>query len=488
MRASVTSPLGWTIALGVSFVALDGHAEPIAPDVFCQQYASSPACQGNVVACTYCHTSTNPAGWNPYGESLRALLGDLSPQELIAELPGALAMVETEDADGDGVSNLEEITNGSLPGDGSSVPFEATCPEDTSELEYPICDYSPRHVYRKIHLDVCGQSPSWVEMEGFLALGVDDQMAALHEALDSCLDSENWLGKDGVLWRMAHPKIRPVGSLKAGEDSLDVIPIGDYYHDYQLYVWSQIDDNDARSVLTADFFVERTDDPTSYTVVAEAEADCGNACVEPMQPERRVGNITTRWFLSYFVMFTSLPRSAAAQAYRAYLGYDIAKDQGLFPITVANGYPMDEPADYDDKGVDEPTCAVCHTTLDPLTYAYRNYNGLVAAAGMGRAQYAPGRLEFLEPNNTLLHQTPESGYVLGQAYDDLVQWGQIAADSDDFAVAAARDYWRLFIGRDPLTSEQAEFEALWQGLKNEHGYSIEKMLHALIETEAYGAI
>jgi hypothetical protein len=465
------------------------HAEPIAPDVFCGQYPDSAACANGVVACTYCHTSTNPADWNSFGDDLRSALGgDVTPQQIIDEMPAALVALEADDSDGDGVSNLEEIQNGSLPGNEASVPFAAICPDDTTGMEYPICDYSPRHVFRKIHLDVCGRSPTWDMLEGFLALGPDAQKDALHEALDTCLDSENWVGKDGVLWRLAHPKIRPIGSLKGGEDSLNVIPLADYYHDYQLYVWSQIDDHDARSVLTADFFVERSDDPTTYNVVAEAEADCGNVCVEPMQVERRVGNITTKWFLSYFIMFTALPRTAAAQAYSAYLGYDIAKDQGLFPITEAAGYPMDEPADYDSKGVADPTCAVCHSTLDPLTHAYRNYNGLVAAAGQGRAMYAPGRLEFLEPNNLKLHQTPENGYVLGQPYADLIEWGQIAADSDDFAVAAVRDYWQVFIGREPLTSEQAEFEMLWQRLKGEHNYSVERMLHDLIDTEAYGAI
>lgn len=35
--------------------------------------------------------------------------------------------------------------------------------------------------------------------------------------------------------------------------------------------------------------------------------------------------LTTRWFLAKNTMVTPIPRTTAAQAYRAYLGYDIAK-------------------------------------------------------------------------------------------------------------------------------------------------------------------
>jgi hypothetical protein len=260
-------------------------------------------------------------------------------------------------------------------------------------------------------------------------------------------------------------------------------------------VWSQIDGHDARSVITADFFVTRetvpsvpsTSSATSYAVVQDLPDDptCAG-CDEPMVADRRAGMITSRWFLSYFVMFTPLPRAAAAQAYRAFLGVDIAKNEGLFPITVANGYPEDEPKDYDAKGVMEPACAACHSTLDPLMYAYRNYNGLTGQNGAGRAKYVPGRLELIW-DDPLMNQTPESGYILGQPYTDLTEWVQIAANSDQFAIAALRDYWRILIGRDPLAAEAEEFDQLWQDFKTTHAYSVEKMLHDFVRTEAYGA-
>jgi len=471
------------------------HAKPVAPDAFCDSYGDVVACASGTVVCELCHTSTGPVAWNLYGEAVQAQLSDsgLDNAVFLDELPSALTAIEGLDSDGDGFDNIDEIMGGSLPGDPNSVPGKPECPEDISELDYPICQYSRRHVFRKVHLDFCGASPTWDELQGFVALDVDQQDAALHDALATCLDSEFWLGKDGVLWKLAHPKIRPVGSLKAGEDAdEDNVKLADYYNDYNLYVWSQIDDHDARSVITADFFVVRDTDSsvgsTTYDVVADLPDDPNcSGCMEPMQPERRNGNIASRWFLSYFVMFTPMPRTAAAQAYRAYLGYDVAKSQGLFPITIDGGYPMDEPADYDSKGVQAPACAACHSTLDPLTYAYRNYNGLTGNGGMGRAMYEPNRLEILEPSDTLLHQTPEAGYLLGEPYDDLNQWTQIAGDSDAFAIAAVGDYWRLLMGREPAPSESEEFEVLWKDLKGKHAYSVERMLHDFIITEAYGA-
>jgi hypothetical protein len=452
------------------------HARPNAPDIFCENYVGAPACLP-VAACSQCHVQTEPPTWGPYGEALRQLFPtDIDAVEFGQLLPDALDAVADLDSDGDGHSNIEEILGGSLPGDPGSVPGDIECPADVSELDYPICQYSPRHVFRKIHLDFCGQSPSYDSMEAFIALDEASQMVALDDALSSCVDGEFWLGKDGALWQLAHNKIRPVRSLKQGEDNVpaSAAQIADYYDDYHLYVWSQIDDHDARSVLTADFFVQRNDAPTSYVVVQDLDS-------QHVEQTRRVGNITSAWFLNYFVMFTLLPRSAAAQAYRGYLGLDFAKSEVTFSVD-------GEPIDYDQKGVAAPACAGCHEPLDPSTYPFSRYNGLTGAPGMGRASYNSQRLELLS-TDPLLISTPEAGFVLGQAVQDLVEWGQVAANSDEFAIAAVRDYWRLLMGRDVdlTTSEKDEFDALWQGFKTDHTYSVEKMLHDFIRTEAYGA-
>lgn len=476
-------PLGYLcLAAGLSaLLPSDAHARPVAPQAFCEVYAGSPWCAGQAVSCDFCHISTGPATWNAYGEAVRANITTGAPNEtFLAELPDALMAIEAADTDGDGFDNVDEINGGSLPFDDASTPGDLECPEDVSELEYPICEYSPKHVFRKVHLDFCGCSPDYDELQEFEKLGEAEQDVALHAALDTCLDSEFWLGKDGFVWKLAHDKIRPVGALKAGEDEVpEVVDLADYYNDYSLFVWSHIDGHDVRSLLTADFHVERSANPTVYTDVQTLDPGaCGAACEEPMQQDRRNGMITTKWFLAYFVMFTQLPRAAAAQAYRAYLGHDIAKSQGL-------DHPVDgEPVDYDEKGVDDATCAVCHSTLDPLTYAFRNYNGITG----NRYQYQDMRLETVWPDDpTNLHQTPENGYILGQPYQDLNEWAQIAANSDDFVIAITDQYWRRLVGRAPLPAELDEFEMLWSRLRNEHGYSVEAMLHDFIMTEAYGA-
>jgi hypothetical protein len=55
----------------------------------------------------------------------------------------------------------------------------------------------------------------------------------------------------------------------------------------------------------------------------------------------------------------------------SYLGLDIAKQEGLYSVA-------SEPQDYDAKGVTAKECAACHATLDPLTYPFRNYNGIAS--------------------------------------------------------------------------------------------------------------
>jgi hypothetical protein len=166
--------------------------------------------------------------------------------------------------------------------------------------------------------------------------------------------------------------------------------------------------------------------------------------------------------------------------YRAYLGLDIAKQEGL--VSVAN-----EPRDYDAKGVTAQACAACHATLDPLSYPFRNYNGLTGGQNL-RGRYVPNRIETMfnneSPNITMI---PEAGVIFGQPVADLKAWGQVAANSDAFLVATATDYWKLLVGHPPKPEENTEFVATWRALKMTHNYRVKGMLHDLIRTEAYGA-
>ena len=460
----------------VLLASASASAKPNAPAVFCAKYPTASVCVGTLPACTYCHVAAPQR--NLYGTAIEAWVAPAAPRPLsdadfAMALPGALASVESLDSDGDNVTNLTELQRGTLPADPNSFPSDAPCAGGPNP-QFKVCQYDLRYVYRKLLLDFCGFSPTYAMIKQFQALATDDlRRTYLDQELDRCLGTDFWRGKNGALWKLAHPKVRPVGSLKSGEDQ-GQIPLADYYDDYALFAYAHTDDHDVRSVLTADFFVQRSGtNPTVYTQVA-------NKGTQAVDQAHRAGNMTSAWTLTYFVMFTALPRNAASQMYRGYLGLDIARQEGLY--SVAN-----EPRDYDAKGVQAAACAACHATLDPLSYPYRNYNGLSGpTSSFGR--YVPNRLETIFANQgATLSTTPESGVIFGQPVSSLPQWAQVAANSDAFLRATVSDYWKLLLGHPPRPEENAEFVALWQALKTNHNYRVKPMLHELIRTEAYGA-
>ena len=75
-----------------------------------------------------------------------------------------------------------------------------------AELDYKICQFDYRYVYRKIGIDFCGIAPTYDEMMALEALDDPGKEQALHDLLDKCLDTEFWLGPNGVLWSLAHRK------------------------------------------------------------------------------------------------------------------------------------------------------------------------------------------------------------------------------------------------------------------------------------------
>ena len=368
------------------------------------------------------------------------------------------------------------VVSGFLFACGSVANASGDCTDGLgNNPQYEVCSYDRVYTVKKLVLDFCGFTPLYDDIEGFRALPASEQDALIDDVLDACLDTEFWMGKNGQLWQIAHPKMRPLGAFKSGEDQ-GGIPLADYYDDYHLFAYSQMDGHDAREVLTAQFFVIRTPTdgvtPTTYTQVTDKPA------TQFVVLARRAGVLTTTWNLAYNVMFTALPRTAAAQIYRAYIGKDIARLEGLYPVA-------DEPVDYDYKGVTAAGCAVCHSTLDPLTYPFRNYNGLT---GSQPAQYVPNRLETLFPNESpIIGDTPEAGSILGQPVADLIEWASVAANSEDFAINLVTDYWQLSMGHEPTDEEFPEFTTLWKDLMTTHNYSVEAMLHDLVKTEAYGA-
>jgi mono/diheme cytochrome c family protein len=500
------------IALSTAVAAAWGvpaQAKPVAPQDFCRIYPQTALCASGAAPCTTCHTT--PPARNAYGLQVESALSPGTPRPLSDELflsglPAALRAAESLDADSDGTSNVEEFQAGTLHVDATSRPSRiVACDSEQRALAsaqpWNTCDYDPAYALTRIGLDFCGQSATRGELDA--VRGSNDWQMLLEQKLASCLDSAFWQGKDGVLWNLANAKILPESSLKSGDDAGD-LTIADYEDDYNLFVYINTDDRDARELLTAKYHVLRQADGAlvriERTPVEDYLArDFDDGDIAQLVPqERRAGMLTTRWFLAKNTMVTPIPRTTAAQAYRAYLGYDIARMEGLQPVA-------GEPVDYDRKGVTAEQCAVCHSTLDPLSYPFSRYDGLgggdeeeisnpemaINADGtvnIAFGNYIADRLErFVRQEGPQIAETPEAGLLFGQPVADLVEWAEVAANSEPFARKVVLDYWRLLVGEDPQPSEEAEFATLAQRLSSEHEYRVERMLRDLVFTEAYGA-
>lgn len=492
------------LLLGSVFIARPSLAKPWASDLFCKSYPESPSCAGAAISCTYCHKGQPPA-LNSFGGCFKRATNQSGNFPVNVE--GFQAVVESiadEDCDADGFSNIQEITEGRLPGDEFSKPSVNNCKQSDSKGlvndSWNICAADPEYVFKKIWLDACGEPPSYQEFLNFKKLSPEKKQAKLDSQLDDCMNSKFWRGKDGVVWEIGHYKIRPVGSVKAGEDA-GVIPIVDYYADFHLFVYSQIDGHDARDQLLADYTVTRTEagaNQITYTKIPAQRLIDGQI----MQPERRVGLLTTFWNLSFYLNYTGIARVLVAQAFNAYLGIGLAQMQGLNAPDPA----LSLFADYDSKGVTRPECAQCHLTLDPLAYPFRNYNGLTGTTRVLQGQsatplqnlanlgdetnltplsYALPRMEYLDQQYPGIKKMPEVGYIFGKRVENLREWAGVMANSDMFAANSVKDYWKVLVGHEPRTEERKEFEKLWRDFRSVHKYSVKAMLHDLIKTEAY---
>ncbi|MGH1344276.1 MAG: hypothetical protein ACRBN8_22145 [Nannocystales bacterium] len=460
------------------------QAQPHAPALVCDTYPTMPACAGSTPDCTLCHQSAGEAPRNGFGDQIEAAGwpgdGTVSMQEFTDGLADALFAVEDLDADEDDYANYEELLAGSDPADADDIPGGATCEDTTGseDWQYDVCNPDAAYTLRKVMLDVCGHSPTLAELE---AVTTDaDPRVRIHEALDTCLDTEFWRGRGGVLWQLAHRKITPLPAIKSGAGEGGV-PLADYDDDYNLFVWAQTDGRDARDLLLAQYVVGRNDgNTTEYFVMTEAEQFSRGAEVRVFAPiELRAGMVTSRWFFVMNTMFTAIPRTTAAQAYRSYLGTDIAKLEGLVEPPGSETL-----VDYDDKGVTDATCAGCHRTLDPLSYPFSRYNGIGGAGGSG--DYDANRLaSFADSTQPNVDTTPEAGWILGEPVANLVEWAEVAANSDEFASATVMDYWVQLVGERPSALETEAFVTLGEDFASVHNHDVEAMLHDLIDTEAY---
>ncbi|MET0284157.1 MAG: hypothetical protein ABW352_06795 [Polyangiales bacterium] len=499
LRCRVTAPVFLLAALSTSAA----HAKPEGPRAFCETYPETARCMGTVPDCSLCHTSTSPAAWNAYGLDVLAALPKQAGFE--QELPAALLAVDARDSDGDGFSNRDELELGSRPGDDASRP---STPESTpSNLppnpDYLIGRYDPAYAYRRASTLYCGQSPSYDELAPFRAPDADASKlrALIHERIEACLHGEYWL-KEGLV-RLGDDRIRPITNL--GQDSKVAITLpisslsgeiklrsvmADYSYDYRLWVHALSGDRDARDLLLARYFVvENADGTTSLTeeLIANPAKDA-TAGGQKLAKEYRAGMITSMWFLTRNTMFTSLPRTTAAAAYRAYLGMDISKMQGLMPVA-------GEPDDIDKMGVKEARCAVCHSTLDPLAYAFAPYNGLQTGIGavfelvlFGTLNGDFGAYDEARPTTRMPEWSwaEQQPVLLGKQVKSLREWAEVAAESDEFARNLANVFFVHALEHEPEGAEVEELGVLWQGLR-EDGYSANKLIHRLIDTAVFGA-
>ena len=438
----------------------DASARPEAPPIVCETYPDAAICAGQLATCELCHVSTWPASWNAYGAKL---ITALDGEDFEAGLPDAMRGLDGEDSDEDGIGNLEEIDRGTNPGDAEDFWPLCALGSDHPEGLPVVADYDFERALRRVSLLYCGTSPTYDQLASFAALPDDAaRYETLHSELDACLASAWW--RDEGLPRLADWRVRPVAAV--GKDSPVGIVIGDYEWDYRLWTWAMTGDRDVRELLLADYHVV-ADDSGMLTKVEGAVSGFPG---QPLEPSRRAGMITTQWFFAINTMFSPLPRTTAAQAYRAYLGNDMAKQQGIFPVA-------GEPLDVDAKGVTEGECASCHSTLDPLSYAFAYYNGIT---GPSTGTYDPSR-----PDDTIAGWNDPQTVVFGEPVDGVPGWAEVAANSDAFKRTVVLTLFEHAIDREPLPDEEESFGAIWRALPDV-GWSANAMIHRIVDTFSFG--
>lgn len=116
-------PRHWSTVLGVGVIAALGVGTPAWATLenlktFKQVY---PAKDTKGYSCKVCHLGAigKKGELNAYGLVLQTLKAPGNAKQLTEQ---DLRAVEKTDADGDGASNLTEITAGTDPGDSTSVP------------------------------------------------------------------------------------------------------------------------------------------------------------------------------------------------------------------------------------------------------------------------------------------------------------------------------------------------------------------------------
>lgn len=445
------------LAYCCSTVTTAAHAESTGPALFCVANPGIPACSGKQIDCAYCHSSVAPVSLNPYGLALQSTL---QGEPFDAGLDAAMAAVAAQDSDGDGVNNAQEMQDGTLPGSSASVLDECS----SSGIPPAERSYDFARAFRRLHVLYCGQSPTFEEVSSFNAPSDDPaaKYARIDAALESCLRSDYWRN-EGVQ-RLGDVRIHPIKAVGRNGTARLVI-IGDYEWDYRLWTYVLTDDRDMRDLLLADYHVEKS----ASGELVKREGVISEAQGQPLEPERRAGMITTSWFFAVNTMFSPVPRATAAQASRAYLGQDFGLGLGLRPVA-------GEPADIDKRGVGATGCADCHSTIDPIAYAFIWYNGILGRETGKYSERRPSAVSGWSNNQ---------GSLLGQPIRDAKDFGKVAVASELFPRNLANMFLKHAIERERTTAEEVEFDELWRSIPAD-GWSANKLIRRIVRSSFFG--
>lgn len=475
MESSAPSHAIAALAAGVTFLAIapSATARPEAPAALCRAIPEAAVCAGQVPRCSLCHDSTDPVSWNDFGKVLIGPVSSGSSDEPYDDaLSRALLEVQAGDADQDGLSNIAEIYAGTSPAD----PLDGWCatPADP-EAALPLGRSDVARAYRRASITFCGVSPSYEASLAFAELGSEEaRYEALHVALEDCLHSTYW--RDVALPRLGDEKIRPI--FVYGPNSPATVALANYHWDYRLFAYVLLDHRDARDMLLAEYHVDRAEDGELFPVEGILGRDIepqqfGFPGGQPLAPEYRAGMLTTQWFLTYNTFLSALPRGTAAQAYRAFLDLDIAKLEGISPVA-------DEPLDVDDRGVDASNCAQCHSTLDPLAYAFMPYEGVPMAIGSGM----PGTYNPQRGQRRIPGWSDPQAWLFGEPIGSVREWAALAANSEAFASMLGTMFFAEAFDREPSARERAELTACWRALPDE-GWSANALIHCIVDIPTF---
>jgi hypothetical protein len=469
------------------------HAIPDAPRVFCETYPASPFCNGTEVACTMCHTA--PPSINDYGgyvwPNYEYDCGDAGVVDywsvsvsdtycenrrdaFLAALSTGLAFAETFDSDNDGTINLVEINDGTHP---SNIADVKTPPSPASGEENPIYNvdgYDSLFAYKRIWYTYCGEPASFDDVTAFSALDENAQGTELQTILASCLDSDYW--KNEALHRIFDAAIRP--QYAVSYDPNLQFPLADYRYDYRLASHIMREEN-IKALLSADYHIEEDESITEGTFNIPSSTSAGQLG-QQLQTDKRAGMITTTWFLMINSMFSKIPRIAAAQAYRTYLGLDVALSKGLLPTD-------GEPLDIDELGIASPPCATCHNTLDPISYPFAYYNGIGGGLGEFNAnrpeQKMPGT-DFDNVTQSVLLDVPLTGTKAPKDVG-LLGWAEVARSSEHFKRNMVQQLFEHATDRPLNTLDHDEFFSLVDNF-DEQDYQVNALLSDIVQTDAFG--